>query len=67
MFQLKIQWLVIKMSVNIGNNNRIKNAIVGNNNSVQKEEKKANVLVDIIITIIVTLFCAGIIFYLGWN
>lgn len=58
---------MIRISVNIGNKNIIKNSTVGNNNTILKEDKKINVLVHIIIPILIGIIIAGIVFYLGWN
>lgn len=53
-------------SINIGNNNKIKDSTIGNNN-IKKDDKKTNALKDIFIPILVGLIIAGIVFYLGWN
>lgn len=55
------------MSIKISNKNKIKNSIIGDNNIIQTEKKKINILVDIIIPILVGLVIAGIVFYIGWN
>lgn len=49
----------------IGNNNKIKNSIIGNNNSVP--DKKDNHLITIIITITTGIIIGGVLYFLGWN
>lgn len=53
------------MRINIGNNNKIKNSIIGNNNNNSKE--KDNKIVMIIIEIAIGLLVAFIVYKLGWN
>ena len=53
------------MSNRIENNNKIKNSIVGDNNTIK--EKKNNVIVDVIIGVVITIISAYIIYKLGWN
>ena len=56
------------MKINIGNNNKIKNTIIGNNNNASKKNNKVfKIILDIIIGIIITLVSAYIIYKLGWN
>ena len=56
------------MKINIGNNNKIKNTIIGNNNNASKKNNKVfKIILDIIIGIIIALVSAYIIYKLGWN
>lgn len=52
------------MSIKIGNKNKVKNSIIGSNNSI---EKKNNLLIEILITIITGVIIAGIVYFIGWN
>ena len=52
------------MGINIGDNNNIKKSVIGNDN---RTEKKDDILVTIIISIVAGVIVAGIAFYLGWN
>ena len=61
---LRIVKLVMKMGINIGNNNKIKNAIIGNNNN---KEKKENTIVRIVLEIIIGLVIAFFVYKFGWN
>ena len=52
------------MKFSLGNNNKIKNSIIGNKNKI---EQKEDILVTIIISIIAGVIGGGILYYLGWN
>lgn len=60
----KAFWGMIIM-IRLGNENKIKNSVVGNNNQIR--EKKENQLLTIVITIITGVIVGGIIYLLGWN
>ncbi len=53
--------------INIGNNNKIKEAVIGNNNNIEASKDQKFVLKNIIIPIVVGLVIAGIVYWLGWN
>lgn len=56
------------MAINIGNNNKIKEAIIGSGNIINKEEHKiTKVIVELLITIIGGLIVAFCIFIFHWN
>lgn len=60
------------MGINIGNNNKIKNSIVGNNNNKElsngsQKSSVFNIAVEVIIGIIVGIAVGFIIYKFGWN
>lgn len=56
------------MTTKIGNNNKIKKSIIGNNNTIKPKEKTLlNKIIEIIIGLVITVIGAYIIYKLGWN
>lgn len=60
------------MRIDIGNNNEIKNSIIGskNNKEIPKEDSKSNlfkIIIEIIIGIIVGVVVGFIIYKFKWN
>ena len=53
------------MGIIIGNNNKIKNSTIGNDNNNTKE--KDNKIIKIIIEIIIGLLIAYLVYKFGWN
>lgn len=53
---------VLEMKIEIGDKNRIKNSNIGNNNTINKDNKSKKVIVDIIVGILVTVI-GGLILY----
>ena len=54
------------MRINIGNDNKIKKSIIGNNNN-NKDKEKSNIIIKIIIEIAIGLLIAFLVYKLGWN
>ena len=55
------------MGIKIGNNNKIKNSTIGNNNSVDKKENKIWIIIrDILIAVIAGLIVAYLAYKFGW-
>lgn len=48
----------------IGNNNKINNSVIGDNNKV---ESKQSYLVEIIVAVLAGLIVAGLTYYFGWK
>ena len=57
------------MKINIGNNNKIENANIGNNNSSNNSEKNNiwKVIIKIFFEIIIPVISGYILFKLKWN
>ena len=56
------------MTTKIGNNNKIKKSIIGNNNIIKAEEKKLiNKIIEIIIGLFIAIISGYIIYKCGWN
>lgn len=60
------------MGVNIGNNNKIKNSIIGNDNNkgLPNESPKSSIFkiaIEVIIGIVVGIAVGFIIYKFGWN
>lgn len=55
------------MKINIGNNNKIKQSTIGNNNNKEDEMKLSKVIVEVIIGLIVGLVVEFCIYKFGWN
>lgn len=50
------------MKIKIGNNNKIKDSNIGDNNTIKKEDNTNQVLIDIFVGLIVTVI-GGLILY----
>ena len=57
------------MKINIGDNNKIENSNIGQNNICNNSEKNSvwNVVIEFIVGIIVALFSGYVLFRLNWN
>ena len=59
---------MIKMRINIGNNNKITKSVIGkDNNKEQKDNKIFKRIMELLIEISVGLIVAFCIYKLGWN
>lgn len=56
------------MKINIGDNNKIKESIIGNGNKKKAEENKfVKIILELIITVIGGLIVGYCIYKFGWN
>lgn len=56
------------MRINIGNNNKIKGSIIGNDNTqIKEKEKDSKIAIELIIAVISGLIVAFLIYIFGWN
>ena len=56
------------MGINIGNNNKIKNSVIGNSNKIEQEKNSiGKILISLLITIIAGLIVGYCIYKFGWN
>lgn len=56
------------MGINIGDNNKIKKSVIGNNNKIGQEKSSINkTLISLLITIIGGLIVGYCIYKFGWN
>lgn len=55
------------MGINIGNNNKIKNSVIGNNKIEQEKSSFSKILISLLITIIAGLIVGYCIYKFGWN
>ncbi len=56
------------MGVNIGNNNKIKNSTIGNNNTQKQEEnKKLKIFLEVLVAVASGLIVGYLIYKFGWN
>lgn len=59
------------MGINIGNNNKIEESIIGNNNTTNNKEQGKNALIKLIIELSIAivggLIVAYVVYKFGWN
>ena len=55
------------MKIDIGDNNKIENSNIGKNNKQQSNKKLVEIIISIIITIVTGVIIAYIVYKLGWN